>query len=115
MNHFVRIFIAQSCFNLIASKPFDFFKFCRIVIDQPPGELFATRAQTGDQVPSMKAPSDFHDAGWEQTLSLLDDGFLRPIIHDDLPLWFWIKSNPMFPTAQGFTFREDQCPDLLPL
>ena len=87
MNHFIRIFIAQGRFDLIASKAFDFFKFCSAVIDQPPGELFSTRSQAGDQIPPIESPPDFHHAGWEQTLSFLDDGLLRPVVHDDIALW----------------------------
>ncbi len=104
MNHFVRIFIAQGRIYLIATKAFDFFKFCSAVIDQPSGELFPTRSQAGDQIPSIESPPDFYYARWEQTLSFLNDGLLRPLVHDDIPFGFWVKSNPMFPTAQGFAF-----------
>ena len=115
MNHFIRIFIAQGRLDLVASKALDPLKLQRAVVDQPSGELLSAGPQAGHQIASIETPPDFDDPRREQALSPLDDGPLRPIVHEDIALRSWVKGNPVLPAAQGFPLGKNQRADLLSL
>ena len=72
MDHFVRVLVAQDLFNLVGSKASDLLQFRSAIVYQASGKLLALGAETRNQIPPVKCPSNLYYTRREKALFRYD-------------------------------------------